>query len=126
MKKLIKLWLPVFIWAGAIYLLSATPNLAVSSGWTDFVLRKLAHAAEYFIFTFLLYRAFQGTFRLSFIYLVISPAAIAFLYAVSDELHQYFVPTRVCSWKDVLIDAVGIAFFYVIIRFKKVSFPRAE
>lgn len=31
-----------------------------------------------------------------------------FLYACSDELHQYFVPGRSCQFKDVLIDTFGV------------------
>ena len=34
---------------------------------------------------------------------------IAWLYAVSDELHQYFVPGRSCEIRDVLIDWSGAA-----------------
>jgi VanZ family protein len=34
---------------------------------------------------------------------------IAALYAVTDEIHQAFVPTRNASPVDVLIDAVGAA-----------------
>ncbi|MCM1529418.1 MAG: VanZ family protein [Alistipes sp.] len=30
-----------------------------------------------------------------------------FLYACSDELHQYFVPERACMFTDVLIDTSG-------------------
>ncbi len=30
-----------------------------------------------------------------------------FLYAYSDELHQYFVPGRACMFTDVLIDTCG-------------------
>jgi len=29
------------------------------------------------------------------------------LYAVSDELHQYFVPNRQCRWQDVMQDSLG-------------------
>ena len=32
---------------------------------------------------------------------------ICFLYAVSDEVHQYFVPGRACRLKDVIIDTCG-------------------
>lgn len=31
------------------------------------------------------------------------------LYGVSDELHQYFVPNRLCDLYDVLADAAGAA-----------------
>lgn len=30
-----------------------------------------------------------------------------FLYAVSDEIHQYFVPGRACMFTDVLLDTCG-------------------
>lgn len=35
--------------------------------------------------------------------------ALAVLYAVSDEIHQAFVPGRAGSPLDVAIDAVGVA-----------------
>lgn len=34
---------------------------------------------------------------------------IASLYAVTDEIHQFFVPGRSCELRDVLIDAGGAA-----------------
>ena len=37
----------------------------------------------------------------------ILPVIIVFGYAGTDELHQYFVPDRCCSFKDVLIDTAG-------------------
>lgn len=33
--------------------------------------------------------------------------AFCFLYACSDELHQYFIPRRACMFTDVLIDTCG-------------------
>lgn len=33
--------------------------------------------------------------------------AICFIYACSDELHQFFVPGRSCQFTDVLIDNAG-------------------
>lgn len=32
---------------------------------------------------------------------------ICFIYACSDELHQYFIPERSCQFTDVLIDTIG-------------------
>ena len=34
--------------------------------------------------------------------------AACVLYAVSDEVHQYFVPGRAMLAKDVLVDAIGV------------------
>ncbi len=43
------------------------------------------------------------------------------LYAVSDEIHQSFVPGRDCSAGDLLADIVGFAFgFVVYLRYRKV------
>ena len=43
----------------------------------------------------------------------IYPATLSFLYAVSDEFHQSFVPGRSASIRDVLIDTIGIIGFYI-------------
>lgn len=38
----------------------------------------------------------------------ISAIIFGFLYAVSDEIHQHFVPGRACEIKDVAIDTAGV------------------
>ena len=30
------------------------------------------------------------------------------LYAVTDEIHQYFVPGRSCEFRDICIDSAGV------------------
>lgn len=43
---------------------------------------------------------------------------ISMMYAISDELHQYFVPGRFCSVNDFLIDSAGIllsGIIYIIV-----------
>ena len=35
--------------------------------------------------------------------------AFGTFYAITDEIHQYFVPGRFCDWKDVCIDSAGVA-----------------
>jgi VanZ family protein len=112
MKKFqwIGLWAPVVLWMGVIYSLSAIPGLHVTEGLADFILRKCAHVGEFALLTLLLARAQQGTFVSSSETCHIRAAVvIALLYAVSDEVHQAFVPHRGPSPVDVLIDAVGIA-----------------
>ena len=113
--KIFKLWLPVIIWAGLIFCLSSIPSLKTNLKY-DFILRKIAHIVEYFIFTFLLYRAFKGSFNMSIFQLFIYPFTLSFLYAVSDEFHQSFVPGRSASIRDVLIDTIGILGFYIAVK----------
>jgi VanZ family protein len=118
--KLFKLWLPVLIWAGVIFYFSSIPYLKTELEF-DFFLRKIAHVTEYFILTFLLYRAFNGSFKMKAWQFFMYPAVFALLYAVSDEIHQLFVSGRYCAIGDVLIDSVGIIGFCIVIKFK----PRA-
>ncbi len=117
MIKFLKLWVPVFGWCGLIFYLSGIPNLNTGWGIWDLILRKIAHMTEYFILAALLYRAFKRSFNLSTSYLLFWSVVLSFLYAVSDEIHQAFVPTRNPSPKDVFIDTIGIVVFYVFIKY---------
>ena len=68
-----------------------------------FIIRKLAHMFLYFMLTILTYNCFKQ-FNFKKKYLII---LFCFLYAISDEIHQIFVPGRACQLKDILIDSVG-------------------
>lgn len=74
-------------------------------GMINFVIRKLAHFLEYFIFYYLVYNALiEYINRRS---ALIFSLAIVFIYACSDEIHQAFVPGRGPAIRDVLIDTGG-------------------
>jgi VanZ like family len=92
-------WIPVILWAGVIFTLSAVPNLGTGLGTWDLVLRKMAHTAEYAILGALVFRA---TRRASV------AVALASAYAVTDEFHQTFVTGRHGSPVDWLIDTAGV------------------
>jgi VanZ family protein len=94
------LWGPVLLWAGLIFVLSSLPDLATGLGVWDLVLRKLAHVVEYAVLGGLLFRAVAR-----------EPTAVLLgsLYAVTDEVHQAFVPGRDGSPLDWLLDTVGAA-----------------
>jgi len=93
-------WALVVAWAGVIFVLSSIPDLGTGLGGWDLALRKVAHAAEFALLGLLLVRA-TGQARLAL--------ALGTAYAISDELHQHFVPGRLGSPLDVAIDAVGVA-----------------
>ncbi len=99
-SRVLSAWLPVLVWAGLIFTLSSIPDLGTGLGGWDLVLRKLAHAAEYAVLGFLLLRAL-GRASASF--------WLGAGYAVTDEIHQAFVPGRHGSPLDVAIDAAGVA-----------------
>jgi len=113
LKKFLRLWLPVILWAVLIFCLSGIPDLKTGLKF-DFILRKISHVVEYLILVSLLHRAFAASFSINPLRLFIYPAALSFLYAITDELHQSLVPGRNCSIRDVLIDTIGIIVFYII------------
>jgi len=113
MKYLVIRWLPVLLWAGLIYLLSDIPTLdsGLSLTW-DVVLRKMAHAAEFGVLSLLLLRAIGK--KSTGAWLV--AAVISILYAVTDEVHQRFVPGREGNVWDVVIDSLGVCIGLLVVR----------
>lgn len=83
-------------------------------------LRKLAHFSEYAALGFCFFGAIHFTFNVKKIYIPLIPCV---LYAVSDEIHQYFIPERACRLFDVFIDtcgsAVGILVFLLFLHICK-------
>jgi VanZ family protein len=92
-------WGPLVAWAALIFVLSSIPDLGTGLGGWDVLLRKLAHAAEFAILGALLVRALRRPGW---------AVALGIAYAVSDELHQSFVPGRQGSPLDVALDSVGV------------------
>jgi VanZ family protein len=90
-----------------IFALSAQPDLNSGLGTLDTILRKIAHMAEFGLLFVLWRRARRWRAPAA-------AAAIAVLYAVSDEWHQSFVEGRVGSPRDVLIDTAGIAIAWAV------------
>jgi len=110
-------WSFVFLWCGLIFYLSSIPGLNSGLGFYDLILRKFAHIFEYFFLTFLLFRAWKSTKEvLTFKFFIFYGAIFSFLYAVSDEFHQSFIPNRGPSAVDVLIDTAGIIVFLIIFK----------
>ncbi|KPL20735.1 MAG: hypothetical protein AMJ93_11200 [Anaerolineae bacterium SM23_84] len=97
-------WLPPILLMAAIFYLSHQPDLPrAPDPLLDVLLKKLGHATEYAVLFLLLVRAWsqsQTGDRVLDTSLLTTAA-----YAISDELHQAFVPGRRANWYDILIDA---------------------
>ena len=82
---------------------------------TTFYVRKLAHFSLYFlmgVFSFLAissYKKIKLFLRFLFSYM------FSVLYAVSDEIHQLFVPGRSCELRDVFIDSCGVVLALIVV-----------
>jgi VanZ family protein len=102
-------------YAVMIFLISALPSL--SPARFGFVLEdKFLHFIEFSILSFLLFLAFStsgNTFVKKHIFILSSIVGI--VYAISDEIHQSFVPGRSCEFLDFVADTLGIVLVQMVI-----------
>jgi len=144
LSPLLKYWLPLVIWMALIFVASTEHGSpahtwlllepffrwflptasAVTADRVHLLIRKAAHLAEYATLGVVLFRAlgstYRGLLRDERWKIAALALGIAALYAVSDEFHQSFVPSRHPSASDVLIDTcgafLGIAIIFAIRR----------
>jgi len=111
MKKFLNIYYPWLAWVLLIFFFSSMPDLIIvdESIW-DLILRKFAHM---FVFGLLFYLSWKVALSLKLKYAFIWAIFFSILYACSDEWHQEFVPGRVPSLIDVLIDSVGVVIAYL-------------
>jgi VanZ family protein len=128
MVRSVSNWMPVVAWmllifAGSSDVLSAAHTsrfIVPFLRWLDptisihaiiaihFALRKLGHFTEYAVLAFLIWRGLRGTLAGTAKGLLAAAVfSVTALFAISDEFHQSFVPTRTASAHDVMIDCVG-------------------
>ena len=115
-----KKYLPALVMMGIIFIFSSC-NADVSAiqsqmvinylkefiPMNSFLVRKLAHFSLFFVLGFTIYlitKDYKRTFM------------ITSLYAIGDEVHQYFVPGRSCELRDVVIDVGGCITVLIIIK----------
>lgn len=83
--------------------ISSTPESPVKG----INLSIIYHIIVFFLFTFFLIILIKGNAKLKPKH-IIWVLIISIIYAISDEVHQLFVPGRFSTIKDVLIDCIGI------------------
>jgi VanZ family protein len=136
MNKRRQRWALAFLWMGVIFLLSAqtgddsamlstslfkpifdflTP-MGFSISALSLFIRKSAHFFSYLILGVLVFRALD-TYNIVLSQKIYVSIMICFGYALSDEIHQIFVPGRSGTLLDVFIDCLGstvsITYYYV-------------
>jgi VanZ family protein len=136
-------WAPVVAWAAAIFLASTswfagsrTESVIVPLlAWlfphadphaletTHAVLRKLGHFTEYLVLGVLIARALRDE-RGWQLHHALMAFALATSYAVTDELHQHFVPGRTAAVGDVGIDALGASAGQIAMALRRVRARR--
>ncbi len=118
-KRLFISWATVLSYLILIFYLSSLSDPVPFEPPVFLHIDKIYHFIEYLILGFLLLNAFYCNTRLN--KAVLSSAIFALSYAVSDEVHQYFVPLRDASFLDLLADSFGA---WTGILFGRVWFKR--
>lgn len=130
MKRRILSWTFVILWMVLIFIFSHQPasesselSLGFSKKIMDIIkflvpdnklsyeglhilIRKGAHFTIYLILGLLVTNAFRNH-NLSALRLIVAALLICVLYAISDEIHQLYIPGRSGQVSDVLIDSTG-------------------
>lgn len=118
-------WVLVVVWAGFIFFMSSNSDTGLNEGLGLFsrifqdlkafqaqlfgpdadVISSLAHFCEYTVFGALLANALRCHLPLGRACLL--AIVCASFYGITDELHQLFVPGRMCDPLDWLVDTFG-------------------
>jgi len=123
-------WTLVLVWMGVIFYLSHQAGGAsseLSSGLVDivyrilsgllpfisidvdllhFTVRKFAHFTAYFILGVFILHALVVNREIT-VKILLASFLFTVVYAISDEVHQLFIPGRSGEVRDVLIDSSG-------------------
>lgn len=100
-----KYWLPFIIWAMIMITISSLPSSSLPTLGIEFG-DKIVHLFEYLIFCLLFIRALKNSLIEINYLMIIYPIGI--LFALIDELHQYFIPGRYVQMNDLLANWLGI------------------
>lgn len=95
--------------SGLVIRILAYIGINVSDAFGDmanFIVRKVAHFTEYMILAYLVFNVLEFYCE-SKKKVIIYSILFVFIYASSDEIHQYFVPGRECAFRDIVIDTLG-------------------
>ena len=117
MKKIRKFlfsWGPLIIWACFIFALSSQEHIKVSDmKYINFLIFKSLHVIEYFIFYCLaVYASIKSKIKEPYLFALY----IGILFALFDEIHQMYVPTREGAFRDILVDSFGLVLGYYVSR----------
>ena len=95
-----------------IICMSSIPDKTIwgSGSLSEQIISNLAHIPAYALLTFLWLKSFAGTESKNSIIAFSLILAGLMLFAVSDEIHQSFIPGRTASFMDIGLDLIGIFF----------------
>jgi len=106
LHKFLIYWFPIILYCLLIFIQSSYPSIknAPELPYLD----KVLHFVAYALLGILFLRAFKTSrIKNNVNLMLILSVLLSFLYGISDEIHQYFVPYRSAELMDVLADMLG-------------------
>ena len=89
------------------------PNMELDIRSLNHIVRKNAHFFAYLVLGVLVINALRVNGVKGYRSIALA-LGICILYAISDEVHQLFIPGRSCEVRDVIIDAAGASVGIVV------------
>ena len=144
MTSFARYWLPPLAWMALIWSVSSdlgsTDHSAGPFAWiigalfpwatpaqidlAHLIARKIGHMVEYAILAALWFRTLYAGRRLPFTSSARLALAISIVWAITDELHQSFVPSRTASAMDVIFDSTGAGLVLLALRLRHARVTR--
>ena len=90
-----------------IFIFSSIPGSPLTEGQAVIGLSELYHFIVFFLFNFFLFISIKGEAKINKKYILVV-LALSITYAILDEVHQFFVPSRVADIGDIFTDFAGI------------------
>jgi VanZ family protein len=119
-------FVPLGLWMALIFMLSSQPKLIdIQDDIGEKIFYKLAHFIAYAILAWLWWRVLAPQRQTSGPVLL-AALALTVLYAISDEIHQWFVPGRYAKAYDVLFDTGGALAMILLIRYSGHLRPKSS
>jgi VanZ family protein len=116
-RPLLTHWLPLLAWMGLIYWFSDQPQpFTVSQSWLEDAIGVAGHIIGYAVLAVLWRRALAARQNRRPRRAAALAWLLTVLYALSDEVHQTFVPGRSGNLPDLLIDAAGAGLGLWLVR----------
>jgi len=106
----------ILLYSVLIFYLSSIPQSKIPQifEFKDIVLHFIEYSILGFLFSLFFTNGFKHTLSYKQIFFII---IFVVFYAITDEYHQKFVPSRVFSYKDMIVDFLGGIFSIGVSQF---------
>lgn len=88
----------------------------------DIIIREVAHVIEYLILGLLVINVYKYFFKVDYKCFIIC-MLFCIIYALSDEIHQSYIPGRTFQYEDIFLDTlgclIGISHYYFFYKIKE-------